>query len=123
MLEECTALTTPQSDPWYGCQWHLNNTGQFDGGARQDINVESVWSGGNMGEGINVAVVDDGLEFDHEDLSANVLTARNHDYARQGGVYDPSRPMARPWRASSLLGTTTSAFAAWRPEPRSSATT
>ena len=89
MLEECTALTTPQSDPWYGCQWHLNNTGQFDGGARQDINVESVWSGGNMGEGINVAVVDDGLEFDHEDLSANVLTARNHDYARQGGVYDP----------------------------------
>ncbi len=89
MLEECTALTTPQSDPWYGCQWHLNNTDQFDDSAGEDINVESVWTGGNMGEGINVAIVDDGLEADHVDLVDNVVTSRNHDYTRQGGVYDP----------------------------------
>ncbi len=88
-LEECTAIATPQSDPWYGCQWHLNNTGQFPGGALEDINVESVWSGGNMGEGVNIAIVDDGLEDDHVDLVDNVVSARNHDYTGQAGVYDP----------------------------------
>ena len=89
-LEECTGLTTPQSDPWYGCQWHLSNTGQFEGGgAMQDINVESVWAGGNMGAGINVVVIDDGLQSNHEDLAANVVTSRNHDYTGRGNVFDP----------------------------------
>ncbi|MYK87998.1 MAG: S8 family serine peptidase, partial [Acidobacteria bacterium] len=88
-LEDCTAITTPQSDPWYGCQWHLNNTDEFDDSAGQDINVESVWRGGNMGAGINVAIVDDGLEADHVDLVDNVVAARNHDFTGQGGVYDP----------------------------------
>ena len=88
-LEECTGLATPQSDPWYGCQWHLRNTGQFEGGAMQDINVESVWAGGNMGTGINVVVIDDGLQSNHQDLAANVLTSRNHDYTGRGGVFDP----------------------------------
>ena len=88
-LEECTGLMTPQSDPWYGCQWHLRNTGQFEGGAMQDINVESVWAGGNMGTGINVVVIDDGLQSNHQDLAANVLTSRNHDYTGRGGVFDP----------------------------------
>ena len=89
VLERCTGLTTPQSDPWYGCQWHLNNTGQFDGGAMQDVNVESVWAGGNKGEGVNTVVVDDGLQTDHEDLIDNVLAARNHDYSGRGSVSDP----------------------------------
>ena len=89
VVEACTGLTTPQSDPWFGCQWHLNNTGQFEGGAMQDINVESVWSGGNMGAGINVVVVDDGLQSNHQDLAPNALTSRNHDYARRGGVFHP----------------------------------
>ena len=89
MLEQCTGITTPQSDPWYGCQWHLSNTGQFTGGASQDIDVESVWTSGNMGSGISIAVVDDGLEADHVDLVDNVIASRNHDYAGQGGVYDP----------------------------------
>ena len=88
VAKRCTDITTAQSDPWYGCQWHLKNTGQFGSGALQDINVESVWTSGNMGAGVNVVVVDDGLHSGHEDLTDNVLTARNHDYAGQGGVYD-----------------------------------
>ena len=46
----CSGLNSVQSDPFYGCQWHLNNTGQF-GGARQDINVEEVWAT-NQGAGV-----------------------------------------------------------------------
>ena len=86
-LERCTGLTTAQSDPWYGCQWHLNNTNQFPRGAGRDINVEEAWAT-TMGAGIKIAVVDDGLQYAHEDLVDNVLTARNHDYFGDD-VFDP----------------------------------
>ena len=40
-----------------------------------------------------MAVVDDGMDYDHEDLSANVNTARNHDYTGEGedttSYFDP----------------------------------
>ena len=86
-IERCTGLTTPQSDPLYGCQWHLNNTRQFPGGAGRDINVEEVWAT-TMGAGVNVAVVDDGLQYGHEDLTANVERTRNHDYYGSD-LFDP----------------------------------
>ena len=86
-LERCTGLTTAQSDPWYGCAWHLSNTNQFPDGAGRDINVEEVWAT-TMGAGINIAVVDDGLQYAHEDLAPNVITARNHDYFGDD-VFDP----------------------------------
>ena len=89
VVEDCTAIATTQSDPLYGCQWHLKNTSQFGAGAGQDINVESVWAGGNKGEGINIALLEDSLQTDHEDLVDNVLTARNRDLIGQGNVYHP----------------------------------
>ena len=87
-VEECEtrtlSLNDPQiSDPLYGCQWHLNNR---DG---EDINVEAVWAEGVKGEGINVAVVDDGMYFTHEDLRDNVDASRNHDYTGSGDIHHP----------------------------------
>ena len=66
-------------DPLYGCQWHLNNDDQFRNSAGQDIRVEEVWPT-YTGDGINVAVVDDGMHYSHEDLTDNVLTSFNHNY-------------------------------------------
>ena len=79
----CEGVATPASitDPLYGCQWHLNNTGQRKGGVSgEDINVEAVWAAGILGAEINVAVVDTGMDADHEDLRDNVVKTRNHDY-------------------------------------------
>ena len=67
------------NDPLYGCQWHLNNDDQFRNSAGQDIRVEEVWPT-YTGDGINVAVVDDGMHYRHEDLTDNVLTSFNHNY-------------------------------------------
>ena len=67
------------NDPLYGCQWHLNNDDQFRNSAEQDIRVEEVWPT-YTGDGINVAVVDDGMHHQHEDLAGNVLTSLNHNY-------------------------------------------
>ena len=67
------------NDPLYGCQWHLNNDDQFRNSAGQDISVEEVWPT-YTGDGINVAVVDDGMHYTHEDLKDNVDTSLNHNY-------------------------------------------
>ena len=80
-IDDCeaatVALNNPQiNDPLYGCQWHLRN--QERGG--EDINVEPVWPEGINGEGVNIAVVDDGMDVTHEDLAANVNTDLNHNY-------------------------------------------
>ena len=58
LVANCSALTAPFSDPLSGCQWHLKNSGQLGGTSGEDIRVEDVWAGGNMGAGIGVAVVD-----------------------------------------------------------------
>ena len=89
-LDRCANIDDTVSDPLYGCQWHLNNTGQLKGGtAGEDINVEEVWDDNNLGAGINVAVVDDGMDYTHEDLSANVDTTRNHDYTGRNDIFHP----------------------------------
>ena len=78
------ALNNPQiSDPLYSCQWHLDNP------EGPDINVEAAWAQGVTGEGINVAVVDDGMYYTHVDLADNVDTSRNHDYTGGGDIYTP----------------------------------
>ena len=92
LLSTCTGLSTLYSDPLYGCQWSMNNTGQDTGDgvgtSGEDINVEAVWDGGNLGEGVNVAIVDNGLYYKHEDLKDNVDTSKNWDYTPRGDVFE-----------------------------------
>ena len=79
------------NDPLYGCQWHLNNDDQFPNGAGQDIRVEEVWPT-YTGSDINVAVVDTGMHYQHDDLADNVLTSFNHNYdPNLTDIHDPSR--------------------------------
>ena len=78
---ESAARASGIADPLYGCQWHLNDPNG------EDINVEEVWSKGITGEGVNVAVVDDGMDHTHEDLAANVDASRNHDYTGGGDIH------------------------------------
>ena len=87
-IEECEASTRSLNEPQigdslYGCQWHLSGSNE------RDINVESVWADGNKGEGVNVAVVDNGMYHAHEDLKDNVDTSLNYDYTGGGDIYQP----------------------------------
>lgn len=80
---------TPQDgpgsfDPFFDDQWHILNLGQEGGTAGEDLNVGPVWSMGLRGEGIRIAVVDDGLEIDHEDLATNIATGLSHNYLDDG---------------------------------------
>ena len=87
-IDTCGALTESLddpsvADPLYACQWHLD---QPNG---EDVNVKPVWDDGLMGEGINVAVVDTGMDWTHEDLVDNVDSSLNHDYTGEGDIYHP----------------------------------
>ena len=85
-LEDCEAAGLRSDKPGiddtlYACQWHLSNENE------EDVNVEGAWEEGVLGEGVNVAVVDSGLDHSHEDLRDNVDTSRNHDYSGTGDVF------------------------------------
>ncbi|MFO0601347.1 MAG: S8 family serine peptidase [Myxococcaceae bacterium] len=62
------------ADPYFSEQWHLANA------AQEGINVQATWTAGVKGEGVKVAVVDEGVDLNHEDLHQNVATGQNQDY-------------------------------------------
>ena len=76
------------ADPLKPQQWHLKNLGSIEGKrytrikAGEDLNVEGAWSSGLNGDGIRVAVVDDGLDMTHPDLRPNIVDG-SHNYRRQ----------------------------------------
>lgn len=60
-------------NPLYSQQYYLHNTGQNGGTPGIDINVEDAWAFTTGSSKITVAVIDTGVEPNHEDLSGNVI--------------------------------------------------
>jgi len=69
-------------------QWYLQNTGQ--GGALPgiDANVVDAWDTAT-GNGVTVAIVDDGVETEHPDLAGKVNLALSHNW-NDGDPGDPN---------------------------------
>lgn len=64
-------ISLNSNDGYYGDQWGLNNTGQHgEQYSGIDIKIEDAWEL-STGEGINVAIFDQGFELDHPDLIQN----------------------------------------------------
>ncbi|MDO9553744.1 S8 family serine peptidase [Rhodonellum sp.] len=57
------------NDPLIGEQWHLNNTGQSGGTVGNDIKICQAWNITMGCPNIVVAVLDQGLEFNHPDFA------------------------------------------------------
>lgn len=56
-------------DPLFYKQWHINNAVMQE----NMVNVTGVWAQGIFGKGINVAIVDDGLDMHSDDLKDNFV--------------------------------------------------
>jgi subtilisin family serine protease len=91
------ASFNPSSEPYYKYQWHLNSSTNYEAqntafGAAfgnmnalytsivpaADINITEAWKL-SRGEGVRVAVYDDGVDVNHEDIKENLILAWNID--------------------------------------------
>jgi len=83
-----SSCSVSASDALFSNQWHLQNTGQSGATAGEDSRVCVPWSESRFGAGVSVAVVDDGLEIAHEDLTENIEAGKSWDYP--GADTDPT---------------------------------
>ena len=95
------------NDPLALQQWHLKNTGQTayadsGGVSGKDINVDTVYGQSFDGDGVLVAVVDEGLEIAHEDLVANVVTNGSWDFVNSDT--DPTNSSTTGDHGTSVAG-------------------
>jgi len=67
---ELNALNTP-NDPYFDSLWGLHNIGQTGGTADADIDAPEAWDVVTGNHDVTVAVIDTGVDYNHEDLSAN----------------------------------------------------
>ncbi|BGP30114.1 pheromone processing endoprotease [Rhodotorula toruloides] len=72
-------------DPLWSKQWHLVNGVMPE----NSINVTGVWEQGIVGKGVNVAIVDDGLDMHSDDLAANFHADGSWDYNDNTALPEP----------------------------------
>ncbi|KAI7862118.1 peptidase S8/S53 domain-containing protein [Spinellus fusiger] len=80
-LQGAAALKLAQNtlgihDPGFPMQWHLVNQER----PGLDINVVEVWRQGVTGNGSTVAILDDGLDYESEDLADNFFAEGSYDF-------------------------------------------
>jgi len=80
---------TPDDD-LFPQQWHLRNTGQGGGLSGMDVRVTNVWAQGIDGTGVLIGIIDDGLQYTHQDLAPNYVAAYSRNWnGSPGGTLDP----------------------------------
>lgn len=85
-------------DPKFPDQWHLRGRGQNGAKKASDAKVVTAWdqrdTSGNpiRGTGVIIAIVDDGVQLDHPDLSNNISSTYRYNWNTQTGgtTNDPS---------------------------------
>jgi subtilase family serine protease/subtilisin family serine protease len=91
-------LVRPVNDPLFRNQWHLATEGV-------NLSMGNTWDT-YTGRGINIAVVDDGLDVAHEDFAGNAypLGANYHRNFRGGPPEDPTPQAADESHGTSCAG-------------------
>nr|CAA48730.1 LPC2 [Lymnaea stagnalis] len=69
------------NDPDFDKQWYLRNTGQSGGVKGLDLNVMAAWEMGYSGAGVTTAIMDDGIDYLHEDLKNNYHADASYDFS------------------------------------------
>lgn len=70
------ALFTP-NDPFFNLQWGLHNTGQTEGTPDADIDAPEAWEIATGSSTVKIAILDTGIDQDHEDLVAKIGLQKN----------------------------------------------
>lgn len=85
------------NDPLFKEQWAQKNTGQYayannNGNVGEDVNIDQTIQDEITGNGVIIAISDDGVQLTHEDLAANVWDGGSRKYNGTTAPYtgDPS---------------------------------
>ncbi len=90
------------NDSYFSSQWHLRNTGQNAGAvAGVDVNVVGVWDT-FKGQGVDIGIVDNGVQTGHPDLSMNYKPALSYDF--NAGTATPTLTLTRDKHGTSCAG-------------------
>ncbi|HNY26473.1 MAG TPA: S8 family serine peptidase, partial [Candidatus Sumerlaeota bacterium] len=65
---------TIPNDPNFSLLWGMHNTGQAGGTPDADIDAPEAWDTATDASNVIVAVIDTGVDYNHEDLKANIWT-------------------------------------------------
>lgn len=81
-----TRLMHTMDNPFYSSQWGLNNTGQYGGSSINDINAPEAWATTTGNSNIKIALIDQGVDLTHPDLSGNLLAGYDATVGAPGGA-------------------------------------
>jgi hypothetical protein len=73
------------NDLWYTDQWFLNETDQFNFSMSGDINAPEAWNLTTGSPSVIIAIIDEGVDRNHEDLSAKMVTGFDATGLGSGG--------------------------------------
>jgi len=84
---------TPNDPNYATLQWHYNNTAQSIGGvvgiAGVDCHALEAWDIEKGNPLFITAVVDQGIDFDHPDIAANMWSGRGWDFGNNDSTIEP----------------------------------
>lgn len=72
-------MSSLPNDTYVNKQWAINNTGQTGGIAGEDINVLEAWDITKGSKDIIIAIVDEGVDYTHEDLNVGDKLVTGYD--------------------------------------------
>ncbi|MDY3448294.1 S8 family serine peptidase [Riemerella anatipestifer] len=77
-------LVPHTNDPYFNSQWAIKNQGYNNGIFGADMKVEDAWNY-STGNGIKVAIIDEGVDLNHPDLLPNLLSGYDATGNNSGG--------------------------------------
>ena len=93
------------NDPKFGEQWHLVNTGQTGGTSGEDVNITGAWNS-YKGSGVVIGIVDDGLDWNHPDISTYYDSSLDYDFCNNDGDPTPTSNNAHGTAAGGVAAAT-----------------
>jgi PKD repeat protein len=88
-LGDNTGLNYAPNDPRYNEQWHYNNTGQQSGTPDADIDLPEAWDIIKGNNNVIVAVIDQGIDYTHQDLAANMWPGIGYNFVNNNSTIIP----------------------------------
>ncbi|UCH92453.1 MAG: S8 family serine peptidase, partial [Candidatus Aminicenantes bacterium] len=79
-------------DTLFTNQWHLHNTGQGSGKTDADVDAPEAWDYTRGNSNVVIAVLDDGIQVNHPDISPNIVPG-GRDFTANPPDNDPSPGM------------------------------